>query len=124
MPVQPPAPGDVHVFPGSADFRAWLAANHDSATHLWVGYYKKGVPKQSMSYPQSVEEALCFGWIDGITRRIDDEVYTTRFTPRRKGSNWSATNIAKVAELREAGRMHPAGLLAFDVRERRSDAEQ
>jgi uncharacterized protein YdeI (YjbR/CyaY-like superfamily) len=122
MPVQPPAPGDVRVFASAADFRAWLEANHDSASHLWVGYYKKGVPKQSMSYPQSVEEALCFGWIDGITRRIDDEVYTTRFTPRRKGSNWSAINIAKVAELTAAGRMHAAGLRAFEVRDRRRGA--
>ena len=109
------------MFATAADFRAWLEGNHDSATHLWVGYYKKGVAKQSVSYPQSVEEALCFGWIDGITRRIDEEVYTTRFTPRRKGSNWSAPNIAKVAELNAAGRMHPAGLRTFEARDRGRD---
>ncbi|HTE65164.1 MAG TPA: hypothetical protein VK736_02780 [Candidatus Binatia bacterium] len=118
MPVEPPKPGEVRVFPSPAEFRAWLEANHDSTTHLWVGYYKKGVAKRSVSYPESVEEALCFGWIDGITRRIDDEVYTTRFTPRRKGSNWSAPNIAKVAELKAAGRMHPAGLRTFEERDR------
>ncbi|HEX9633915.1 MAG TPA: hypothetical protein VGB34_00280 [Candidatus Limnocylindria bacterium] len=122
MPVQPPRAGDVRIFPGPADFRDWLENNHASATHLWVGYYKKGVPKQSVSYAESVEEALCFGWIDGITRRIDDEVYATRFTPRRKGSNWSAPNIAKVAELKAAGRMHAAGLRTFEERDRRRDA--
>ena len=113
---------DVRIFPTAADFRAWLEANHDSAPELWVGYYKKGVPKTSMTYAESVEEGLCFGWIDGLTRRIDDEVYTIRFTPRRKTSNWSAINIAKVAELTAAGRMHPAGLRAFEERDRRKDA--
>jgi uncharacterized protein YdeI (YjbR/CyaY-like superfamily) len=121
MPVEPPATGDVRIFAEPADFRAWLEANHERAADLWVGYYKKGVAKQSVSYPESVEEALCFGWIDGITRRIDDEVYATRFTPRRKGSNWSAPNIAKVAELTEAGRMHPAGLSTFEARDRGRD---
>ena len=72
-----------------------------------------------MTYPESVEEALCFGWIDGITRRIDDEVTCTRFTPRRPRSNWSALNIARVADLKAAGRMHPAGLRAFEARDRR-----
>lgn len=115
-------PMDVRIFDSSADFRAWLEAHHDSAAELWVGYYKKGVPKTSMTYPESVEEALCFGWIDGLTRRIDDEVYATRFTPRRRTSNWSATNIAKIAELKAAGRMHPAGLRAFAERDRRNDA--
>jgi len=122
MPVEPPAPGEVRIFAEPADFRGWLAANHDAATHLWVGYYKKGVSKRSMSYPHSVDEALCFGWIDGITRRIDDEVYAIRFTPRRKGSSWSAINIAKVAELKSAGRMHAAGLRTFEQRDRRRDA--
>ncbi|MGH2417502.1 MAG: YdeI/OmpD-associated family protein [Candidatus Limnocylindria bacterium] len=111
----------MRIFAKPADFRAWLEANHERAADLWVGYYKKGVAKQSVSYPESVEEALCFGWIDGITRRIDDEVYATRFTPRRKGSNWSGPNIAKVAELTEAGRMHPAGIRTFQARDRRRD---
>jgi len=115
-------PDEVRIFPSAADFRAWLEANHDSAGELWVGYYKKGVPKSSMTYAESVEEGLSFGWIDGLTRRIDDEVYTIRFTPRRKTSNWSAINIAKVAELSAAGRMHPAGLRAFEERDRRKDA--
>ncbi|MBA2633713.1 MAG: hypothetical protein H0U86_12075 [Chloroflexi bacterium] len=117
-----PVPTEVAVFATAADFRAWLEENHGSATELWVGYYKKGVPKQSLTYPESVEEALCFGWIDGLTRRVDDEVYTTRFTPRRRTSNWSAINVAKVAELTAAGRMHAAGLRAFEERHRRTSS--
>jgi uncharacterized protein YdeI (YjbR/CyaY-like superfamily) len=113
---------DVTIFESAAEFRRWLEDNHATASELWVGYYKKGVPKTSVTYPESVEEALCFGWIDGLTRRIDDEVYATRFTPRRRTSNWSAANIAKIAELRAAGRMHPAGLRAFEERDRRKDA--
>jgi uncharacterized protein YdeI (YjbR/CyaY-like superfamily) len=108
--------GDVTIFDAARDFRRWLEEHHDTDRELWVGYYKKGVPKASVTYPESVEEGLCFGWIDGLTRRIDEEVYATRFTPRRPKSNWSATNIAKVAELKAAGRMHPAGLRAFEQR--------
>ena len=88
------------------------------AAELWIGYYKKGVPKTAMTYAEAVEEALCFGWIDGKARRIDDEVTGQRFTRRRKGSNWSAINIAKIADLSAAGRMHPAGLRAFEERDR------
>jgi uncharacterized protein YdeI (YjbR/CyaY-like superfamily) len=121
-PLLNPTRDDVHVFPTAADFRAWLEANHDKATELWVGYYRKGVPKQSMTYAQAVEEALCFGWIDGLTRRIDHEITSNRYTPRRKGSSWSAINIAKMAELKAAGRLHPAGLRAFEERDRRRDA--
>lgn len=116
-----PVPTDVVVFADAAGFRAWLAENHAVATELWVGYYKKGVAKASISYPEAVEEALCFGWIDGIARRIDDEVYANRYTPRRRGSGWSAINIAKVAELTAAGRMHASGLRAFEERDRRKD---
>jgi uncharacterized protein YdeI (YjbR/CyaY-like superfamily) len=112
---------DVRLFLTADEFRRWLEEHHDTATEQWVGYYKKGVPKTSMTYPESVEEALCFGWIDGLTRRIDDEVYAIRFTPRRRTSNWSAINIAKVAELTAAGRMHPAGTRAFEERDRRKD---
>jgi uncharacterized protein YdeI (YjbR/CyaY-like superfamily) len=117
-----PTPPDVTVFPDAAAFRAWLTEHHDSATELWVGYYRKGVGKTSISYREAVEEALCFGWIDGIARRIDDEVHANRFTPRRRTSSWSALNIAKVAELTRTGRMHPAGLRAFEGRDRRRDA--
>lgn len=115
-------PHDVRIFETATDFRAWLDEHHDTAPELWVGYYKRGVPKISMSYREAVEEALCYGWIDGIGKRIDDEVHTNRFTPRRKTSIWSAVNIAKVAELRAVGRMHEAGIRAFEERDRRKDA--
>lgn len=122
MPVTPPRPDDVRIFASAADFRAWLEGNHDSAEALFIGYYKKGVAKVAMTYPEAVEEALCFGWIDGITYRMDEELTATRFTPRRRTSTWSATNIARIGALTAAGRMHPAGLRAFEARDRRKDA--
>jgi uncharacterized protein YdeI (YjbR/CyaY-like superfamily) len=112
----------VRIFPSAADFRAWLEKNHDKAEALFIAYYKKGVAKAAMTYPEAVEEALCFGWIDGITYRMDAELMATRFTPRRRTSTWSATNIARIAALSAAGRMHPAGMRAFDERDRRKDA--
>ena len=115
-PVQRPTREQVTIFDTAAGFRAWLDANHDTAPEVFVGYYRAASGTSAMSYAESVEEALCYGWIDGITFRIDDEVYATRFTPRRRTSNWSAPNIAKVAELTRAGRMHPAGLRAFEER--------
>ena len=122
MPVRRPTLADVFIFPSPAAFRGWLERNHDSVPELFVGYYKKVVDKSAMTYPQAVEEALCYGWIDGITYRIDDEVTATRFTPRRPTSSWSAVNIAKIAELKKAGRMHAAGMRAFETRDRRKDA--
>jgi uncharacterized protein YdeI (YjbR/CyaY-like superfamily) len=104
------------VFENPARFRAWLDEHHDQETELWVGYYRKGVPKTSMTYPEAVEEALCFGWIDGVGRRIDHEVSANRFTPRTKRSTWSAVNVARIGELIVAGRVHPAGLRAFEAR--------
>jgi uncharacterized protein YdeI (YjbR/CyaY-like superfamily) len=121
VPITRPRRADVHVFPTAADFRAWLDANHRTVDALFIGYYKKGVRKRAMTYAQAVDEALCYGWIDGITYRIDDALTATRFTPRRKGSGWSAINLAKVAELTAAGRMQPAGLQAFEGRDRRKD---
>jgi uncharacterized protein YdeI (YjbR/CyaY-like superfamily) len=121
MPITRPGPADVRVFSATRSFRSWLDQNHDAADALFVGYYRKGVPKQAMTYAEAVEEALCYGWIDGITYRIDDELTATRFTPRRRTSTWSAANIAKVAELKAAGRMHAAGLRAFEERDRRRD---
>lgn len=97
-------------------FRKWLEKNHDAKTELLVGFWKKGTGRPSMTWPESVDEALSFGWIDGIRRRIDDESYSIRFTPRKRGSTWSAINIRRVAELRELGRMHPAGERAFEAR--------
>ena len=120
-PVTRPDRSAVVVFVSRAEFRSWLEANHDRADSLFVGFYKKGVDARAMSYPEAVEEALCFGWIDGITYRMDDELRAQRFTPRRATSVWSAINLAKVAELRAAGRMHPAGIRAFEERDRRKD---
>ncbi|HML24860.1 MAG TPA: YdeI/OmpD-associated family protein [Aggregatilinea sp.] len=108
---------DVTFFETPDDFRAWLDANHDSVTELWVGYYKKGTGKPSMTWPESVDQALCYGWIDGIRKSVDDESYTNRFTPRRPGSNWSEVNIKRVEELSAQGLMQPAGLRAFEARD-------
>ena len=95
--MKPPTLENVRIFPSAAAFRAWLEAHHETDTELWVGYYEKGVPKTSITYPEAVEEALFFGWIDGLARRIDDEVSALRFTPCRKGSNWSETNVGKMS---------------------------
>ena len=100
-----------------ADFRKWFEKNHDKAAELLVGFHKKGSGKPSITWPESVDEALCFGWIDGIRRTIDDESYTIRFTPRRARSTWSAVNVKRVAELTKLGRMHPAGLRVFETRD-------
>ncbi len=104
-------------FETQEDFRRWLRENHDSRDELIVGYYKVNSGKASMTWPESVDQALCFGWIDGIRRTIDEESYSIRFTPRRPGSNWSKVNIEKVAKLQEAGQMRKPGLEAFEKRE-------
>jgi uncharacterized protein YdeI (YjbR/CyaY-like superfamily) len=103
-------------FPTPADFRTWLRQNHATAPDLWVGYYKKHSGKPSITWPESVDEALCFGWIDGIRKTEDDLRYKIRFTPRRRGSVWSAVNIKRVEGLIAAGRMQPAGVKAFLAR--------
>lgn len=108
-----PEPHDVRFFATPEELRDWLDANHDTATELWIGYYKKSSGRPSVTWSQVVDEALCVGWIDGILRRIDDVSHVQRLTPRRKGSNWSAINVAKVAQLSAEGRMRPAGLAAF-----------
>ena len=104
------------TFERPQDFRAWLEQHHDSQAELWVGYYKKGSGKPSLTWPESVDEALCFGWIDGIRKGIDAERYMIRFTPRRARSIWSAVNTARVAALAEQGRMRLAGRMAFEAR--------
>lgn len=103
-------------FAAPADFRAWLEKYHASRTELLVGFYKRGSGKPSITWPESVDEALCFGWIDGVRRSLGDDAYTIRFTPRKKTSIWSANNVARVAELTKEGRMAPAGLEAFSHR--------
>jgi len=100
-------------FDGPEAFRAWLDEHHATATEVWVGMYKKRSPKHCMTWSEAVDEALCFGWIDGVMHRVDDERHAQRYTPRKPTSNWSAVNIAKVAALRAEGRMRPAGEAAF-----------
>ena len=102
------------------EFRAWLQEHHATASELLVGFHKKGSGRPSITWPQSVDQALCFGWIDGVRRRIDDASYSIRFTPRKARSTWSAINVRRVGELTAQGLMHPAGVAAF---ERRSDAK-
>ncbi|MCL4251091.1 MAG: YdeI/OmpD-associated family protein [Anaerolineae bacterium] len=109
-------PVEPTYFATSVAFRAWLEANHDSANELWVGFYKKGSGIPSITYPEAVDQALCFGWIDGIRKSYDAISYMNRFTPRRARSTWSAVNIKRVGELEAQGLMHPAGLKAFAVR--------
>jgi uncharacterized protein YdeI (YjbR/CyaY-like superfamily) len=103
-------------FATPTNFRAWLERNHDRAEELWVGFYKRGSGRAGIAWPQAVDEALCFGWIDGVRRRIDDVSYANRFTPRRARSNWSAANVKRARELIAEGRMQPAGLRAFEQR--------
>jgi uncharacterized protein YdeI (YjbR/CyaY-like superfamily) len=105
-------------FASPAAFRAWLEQHHERETEVWVGFWKKATGKQGMTWSQAVDEALCFGWIDSIAKRVDDDRHRQRFTPRKPTSNWSAVNVAKVATLRAEGRMRPAGEAAFA---RRSD---
>lgn len=103
-------------FPDGAAFRAWLAEHHASATECLVGYYKRASGKPSMTWPESVDQALCFGWIDGVRRNAGADAYTIRFTPRKPRSIWSAKNVARVAELTAEGLMMPAGLAAAAAR--------
>jgi uncharacterized protein YdeI (YjbR/CyaY-like superfamily) len=104
-------------FKTPSDFRKWLAAHHASEIELWVGFYKKDSGKASITWPQSVDEALCFGWIDGIRKTIDKVSYKIRFTPRKQRSIWSAVNIKRAGELTEQGLMHEAGIKAFAARQ-------
>ncbi|MFL5682019.1 MAG: YdeI/OmpD-associated family protein [Chloroflexota bacterium] len=107
---------EVHFFASPAELRDWFDANHETASELWLGYHKKATGRPTVSWSDAVDEALCVGWIDSVRYSIDAERSRQRFTPRRKGSNWSAINIAKVAELTKQGRMRPAGLAAFAQR--------
>ncbi|BBI34262.1 YdeI/OmpD-associated family protein [Cohnella abietis] len=106
----------VLYFPSPAEWRIWLNDNHEQVSHLLVLFYKKGSGKLSMTWPESVDEALCYGWIDGVRKGRDEESYTIRFTPRKANSIWSAVNIARVEHLTEQGLMRPAGLAAFGRR--------
>lgn len=103
-------------FSGPEEFRAWLDANHDTETELWMGLSKKHVPDRGLTWEQAVPEALCYGWIDSVSQRIDDDARRQRWTPRKPSSIWSAVNIALVERLTAEGRMHPAGVAAFERR--------
>ena len=107
---------DAVFFATPGKLRAWLVANHETAPELIVGYFKKGTGKPSITWPESVDQALCFGWIDGVRRGIDAERYCIRFTPRRARSIWSAVNIRRFGELDADGLVTPAGHLAFAAR--------
>jgi uncharacterized protein YdeI (YjbR/CyaY-like superfamily) len=101
-------------FPTEAEFRAWLAAHHATAPALLVGFWKKASGRPSIDWPRARDQALCFGWIDGVRKSLGEESYTIRFTPRRKGSIWSAVNVARYAALSAAGQMTQAGVRAFE----------
>jgi uncharacterized protein YdeI (YjbR/CyaY-like superfamily) len=107
------------AFASVSDFREWLESNHAKRKELLIQCYKKHAGKKAITYRQALDEALCFGWIDGVRRSVDDETFTVQFTPRRKKSYWSAVNIRRAHELLQAGRMHPVGRAAFESRESR-----
>jgi uncharacterized protein YdeI (YjbR/CyaY-like superfamily) len=119
---------NVVFFDTPADLRAWLEVNHGSADELWVGFHRRDSGRSGITWREAVDEALCFGWIDGVRRRVDRTSYANRFTPRRPRSIWSAVNIARVEDLSAEGRMRPAGLAAFarrdPERQRRYSHEQ
>ena len=104
-------------FKTASALREWLAKNHDKTSELWIGFYKKASGKRSITYREALDEALCFGWIDGVRKRLDDDSYIQRFTPRRARSIWSNINTKRVEELKKLGKMEPAGLNAFAARD-------
>ena len=104
-------------FSSPEKFRQWLERNHDSATELFLGFHKKSSGKKSITYAEALDEALCFGWIDGVRKSFDETSYTIRFTPRKRGSIWSNVNVKHVERLQKAGRMHSAGLEAYERRD-------
>ena len=103
-------------FRSPSEYRKWLERNHDKATELWIGYWKKHTGKPSLTWKEMVDESLCFGWIDGILKSIDEDSHKQRVTPRRPTSIWSDVNIRNIERLTNEGRMHPAGLAAFQNR--------
>ena len=107
---------NIKYFESANDFRTWLEKNHTTATELWVGFHKKNSGKQGITWPESVDQALCFGWIDGIRKRVDEASYQIRFTPRRRGSICSAINFKRAKELVRQKKVRPAGIKAFAAR--------
>ena len=109
-------PENIRFFGSQDEFRGWLEENHASAPFQWVGFHKKASGRSGLTYDDAVTEALCFGWIDGQTNRVDELSITTRFSPRRAGSNWSQVNIERARQLIDDGRMHPFGRCVFEAR--------
>jgi uncharacterized protein YdeI (YjbR/CyaY-like superfamily) len=105
-------------FASAADFRKWLEANHEKCPELFVGFYKKSSRMPSVTYSEALDQALCFGWIDGVRKNVDAQAYMIRFTPRKARSQWSAVNIKHVQRLLAAGMMHRSGLKAFEGAEK------
>ncbi len=110
---------DLHYFKSSSEFRKWLEKNHAVTNELWIGFYKINSNMKGISYKEAVDQALCFGWIDGIKKKVDEVTYTNRFTPRKSRSNWSSTNFKRVGELIKLGLMHPAGIKEFNRRDKK-----
>ena len=110
---------DLNFFKSIIEFRKWLEKNHAVAHELWVGFYKKDSGIKSITYQEAVDQALCFGWIDGIKKKVDELNYTHRFTPRKSKSNWSSTNIKRIGELLRLGLMHPSGIKVFNQRDKK-----
>lgn len=115
-PAKKTADGEIHFFGTRAAWRSWLKKNHAKAVAVRVGFYKRGSGKASITWPESVDEALCFGWIDGVRRSLGPDAYEIRFTPRKPTSVWSAVNVERATELQREGRMTPAGREAFERR--------
>ena len=114
---QAPAPATPRFFRTAAEFRRWLERHHNRDSELWVGFYKAASGKGGLTYREALDEALCFGWIDGVRKRFDEQSYVQRFTPRTVRSYWSAVNTRRAEELTREGRMHAAGLAAFERRD-------
>lgn len=110
---------DIKYFKTPSELRKWFRANHKKSMELWLGFYKKNSGKLSVTYPEALDEALCFRWIDGIRKKIDDERYTNRFTPRKPRSYWSAVNIKKAKALIQSGKMEKPGLIEFEKRDKK-----
>jgi uncharacterized protein YdeI (YjbR/CyaY-like superfamily) len=110
---------DLKYFKSAADFRKWLEKNHAVSKELWVAFYKKSTNLKGITYPEAVDQALCFGWIDGIKKKVDELSYTNRFTPRKSKSIWSSINTKRVKELTQLGFMHSSGLQVFNQRDKK-----
>lgn len=108
---------EPEFFPSADAFREWLDRHHETATEKWVGFYRKHTQKPTLTWPEAVDQALCYGWIDGVMKSIDGERYQRRFTPRKPKSNWSEVNLKRIEELSAQGRVAPAGLAALEARD-------